>query len=83
MDPVTAATAALGAIQAGLSISKDLTEMNDEQRVNAGTHTLAMLLLETEINLALLDTVPATKKKEANVRSGAVTGAGWSARGSV
>lgn len=64
MDPVTAATAALGAIQAGLSISKDLTEMNDEQRVNAGTHTLAMLLLETEINLALLDTVPATKKKE-------------------
>lgn len=63
MDPITVTTAALGAIQAGLSLTKDLAEMNEEQQVKAGTHTLAMLLLETEINLALLETVPKSKKK--------------------
>ena len=62
MDPAITTGAVLGAIQAGLSVAKDLTELSDEQQVSVGTHTLAMLLLETEINLAVLEPVPLSKK---------------------
>lgn len=65
MDPInvlTGARALLEVANTAVDFTRKYRSLTDEQKIDVGAFALAQLLLDTEINLAILEKIPEDKK---------------------
>ena len=77
MDPFTVLTGTsslLSIANAAVDFTRKYRSLTDEQKIDVGSFALAQLLLDTEINLVILEPIPEEKKEEVPMEHSAYQG---------